>query len=450
MERRILVGGGLVGSLLATYFGQQGFPVDVYEGRSDPRKENLYQGRSFNLVLSQRGIVALQKAGIEGKIMEKTTRLPGRIIHTTDGKQVYQPYGVEDNECLHAVSRESLNKVLLDVAESSGDVRFHFGNRCEDYDLSKGDLVLRDLQGHRKVVEAGRVFGTDGAASAVRDKLTQLTGKNFTKETACFAYKELIIPSRNGTYAMEPHAFHVWPRGRYVMTAQTNKDGSFSGALFMHREGEDSFETVNSENVQVFFESNFPDLVGLMPNLARDFERNPVGGLCSVKCPTWTFEDKIALLGDAAHAMVPFYGQGTNCGFEDVVSLDKALRKNPNDVARAFREFELDRRDNAYAITDLSLQNMKEMSDGLTDPRRLLAKQVAHSLAKEFPNEIIATHAMVTSHPEISYQKAKRRGEILDELTFDIVSGVDCVEKVDLADARRKVVEVYGGEGLLI
>lgn len=443
-EKIALAGGGLVGSLLATYLGRTGHSVAIYETRPDPRQADTYEGRSFNLVLSQRGLLALRKVGIEDEILRLTTRMPGRIIHTAEGQEHYQPYGAGERDCLYAISRASLNRALLSIAERSGDVTIHFSHRCLDYDVEARKLKIRQKDGSDLEVKTERVFGTDGSSSAIRDRLTQLTGAEHVREIAEYGYKELFIPATaEGRHAMEPHAFHVWPRGKYVMTAQTNIDGSFSGALFLPTEGDVSFSSITSESIREFFEHNFPDLVPLMPDLVDDYQRNPVGSLCTVRCPNWYYQDKIVLLGDAAHAVVPFYGQGLNCGFEDVMALDGLIQQHAPDWQTVFRSLEERRKPNAYAIADLSLRNMREMSDGITDPNVLLAKEIAHRLAVQYPSEIITTHAMVTAHPEISYVDAMARGSALDRVTLDIARGVTSVDQVDLAMACRNVLLAY-------
>lgn len=443
-NRIVIAGGGLVGSLLATYLGRAGHTVDVYESRADPRKTNIHEGRSFNLVLSQRGLEALKKAGIKEEIVRITTRMPGRIIHTVDGSEHYQPYGAGDKDCLHAISRTSLNKALLDIAEKSGNVRVNFGHRCLDYEIDRKSLKTKK-DGEIIEVETERVFGTDGSSSAIRDRLSYLTQTQPSKDVAEYGYKELRIPAITpGKHSMEPNAFHVWPRGKYVMTAQANIDGSFAGALFLPTEGDISFATIGTTQIGQFFENNFPDLVPKMPSLVEDYGKNPVGSLCTIRCPKWHFKDRIVLLGDAAHAIVPFYGQGVNCGFEDVVALNQAMRDNCPNWENAFSSFEEQRKNNAYAIADLSLQNMREMSEGITNPKVLLAKEIAHRLAVKFPKDVIATHALVASHPEYSYVEAKARGDALDKITLGIAERITEIGEADLISAHQKIIEAYG------
>jgi kynurenine 3-monooxygenase len=321
-----IVGAGLVGSLLSIYLAKRGYKIDMFERRPDMRKAKISAGKSINLALSDRGWKGLEGVGIADEIKKIAIPMYGRSIHFKDGTTAFQPYG-KDNQAIYSVSRAEINMRLMDLAEQQINVRIRFNERCTSIDRAKMQAHFENTETHKEtVVASDLLFGSDGAFAASRLNM-QLTSDRFeyNQHYISAGYKELIIPpGPNGEFMIEKNALHIWPRGSFMMIALPNTDGNFTCTLFFPFEGEKSFASINTrEKVQKFFEEEFPDAVPLMPTLVDDYMNNPTSSLVTVKCFPWTFDDKIALIGDAAHAIVPFYGQGMNCGFEDCVVLNE-------------------------------------------------------------------------------------------------------------------------------
>ncbi len=364
-EHRVtIVGAGLGGALLSNYLACSGATIGVYERRPDPRQAGFIGGRSINLAISARGIDGLRRIGLEDEIMPLALPMAGRMIHAPDGDLSYQPYDKDPARCINSISRGGLNQALVEAAERNANVRFHFARRCERVDLDRPAVTFEDESGGRSEVVSDLVIGADGAFSAVRDALRVHGRFDYSQDYLPHGYKELRIPpGRDGGFQMEPRALHIWPRGGYMMIALPNPDFSFTCTLFLPLVGPNGFDQLTGdEAVLAFFERTFRDAIPLMPDLLEDFRDNPTGNLVTIRCNPWHVGNRVALLGDASHAVVPFYGQGMNAAFEDVVALSSVLQELwPG--ASALRVYSRSRKRNADAIADLALRNFVEMRD---------------------------------------------------------------------------------------
>lgn len=424
MTAFVVVGAGLGGSLMAALLGRAGHSVEVIERRPDPRTGNVEGGRSINLAISERGLHALSRLGLTESIIRIATPLHGRMIHPVEGPLAFQPYG-RKGQAINSIARSALNHVLLDAAEAAGDVRFRFGRRGIDLDLEAGALVSVEAQsGQSPERHRGVVIGADGAYSAVRGQLQRRERYDFSQEFLEHGYKELSIPpGPAGSPRLEPKALHIWPRGGFMMMAMANVDGSFTVTLYLGHEGPNSFaELATPEAVEHFFEREFPDAVPLLPGLAKAFLSNPVGSLVTIRSRPWHVGGAVVLLGDACHAIVPFFGQGANAAFEDCLALEAALARYPSDVARAFREYEAERRPNAEAIADLALKNFHEMRDRVASPLFRLEKRAEGVLNRLFPRWFLPLYTMI-SFTRIPYAEARARAR----LQAGVVRGVFAV-----------------------
>jgi kynurenine 3-monooxygenase len=409
-----IVGAGLVGSLLSIYLAKKGYKIDLFERRPDIRKAGMMGGRSINLALSDRGWRGLEGVGIAEEIRAIAIPMYGRYIHNRDGSSAYQPYGTKE-QAIYSVSRADINMKLMDLAEQQANVKIHFDERCAHIDRAQLKASFEHNQ-TKKLTEqkADLLFGADGAFAASRLNM-QLQSDRFeyNQHYIDAAYKELIIPpGKDGEFLLEKNALHIWPRKSFMMIALPNPDGNFTCTLFMPYEGEKSFANLKTkEQVKAFFDAEFPDAVPLMPTLLDDFQNNPVSSLITVKCFPWTFDERIALIGDAAHAIVPFYGQGMNCGFEDCVVLNELIEKHKEDWPAILREYELLRKPDGDAIADLAIANFTEMRDKTADPKFLLQKKIEAKFATKYPSKWIPLYTMVTYSPHIRYSTALREGE---------------------------------------
>ncbi len=407
----VIVGAGLVGSLLSIYLSKRGYKVKVYERRGDMRRESIAAGRSINLALSDRGIKALEEVGVMDEIKKIAIPMHGRFIHNADGTTAFQPYG-KAGQFINSVSRGELNKMLMSLAEENG-VEIFFNQKCTTIDWKKNKITFEDNNSERSAHNSELIFGADGAYSAARLQ-HQLQHDRFEYHQSYidFGYKELTIPAgENGSFQMEKNALHIWPRGNYMLIALPNMDGSFTCTLFFPFHGEPSFESLNTkEKVKTFFQKTFTDAVPLMPTLEEDFFLNPTSSLVTVKCFPWIREDKFALIGDAAHAIVPFFGQGMNCGFEDCSVLNGLIEKYEEDWNEILREYQQLRKPDTDAIADLALNNFIEMRDKIADPKFLLQKKIEAKLHQKYPEKWIPAYAQVTFSPHIRYSEALQRG----------------------------------------
>lgn len=425
----IIVGAGLVGSLLSIYLSKRGYKVKIFERRPDMRKEKMSAGRSINLALSDRGIKALEEVGIMEEIKKIAIPMHGRFLHNKDGSAAYQPYG-QEGQFINSVSRGELNKKLMDLAETHGAEIF-FNEKCETVNWKKNIVHFENTQ---SPVTSGfsfdLLFGSDGAYSAAR--LThQLQHDKFQYQQYYidFGYKELNIPAgSNGGFLMEKKALHIWPRGNYMLIALPNIDGSFTCTLFFPFEGEPSFKSLaTKEKVDAFFKATFADAYDLMPGLAHDFFANPTSSLVTVKCFPWVREDKFALIGDAAHAIVPFFGQGMNCGFEDCRVLNGLIDKHNEDWDLILGEYQTLRKPDADAIAELALNNFVEMRDKVADPKFLLQKKIEAAFSKKYPDKWTPAYSQVTFSPQIRYSDALKNS-IKQEAIMQQVMAIDGIE----------------------
>jgi kynurenine 3-monooxygenase len=436
-----LIGSGLAGPLLAISLVQRGFPVQLYERRPDMRRVRISAGRSINLALSTRGIYALREAGLWGEIKNILIPMRGRMMHSVTGELTFMPYGKDETEFINSVSRAELNISLMGAAEKAG-VTIQFNERCTGFDLRSGAIHLRNEDtGVESVVDSRIVIGTDGATSAVRTEMHKLPRFNFSQQYLDYGYKELTIPAAtDGRHVFETHALHIWPRGTFMLIALPNIDGTFGCILFLPFEGGDiSFEALDTEaKVLSFFEVQFPDAVRLMPDLTENYFGNPTGAMVTVKCSPWHADGKALLLGDAAHAIVPFFGQGMNCAFEDCTYFLELLDRYGSDWRVLFSAFEKARKADTDAIADLAIENFVEMRDRVADPRFLFRKKVELELEKKYPGRFVPKYAMVTFH-RTPYSIAAQRGAVQDHMLGELCDSVQRLEEIDWTKAEALV-----------
>jgi kynurenine 3-monooxygenase len=393
-QRITIIGGGLSGSLLAIYMAKRGFEVNLFERRPDMRKASIYQGRSINLALSTRGLHALSKIGLDAEILSDAIPMYGRMMHSKTGELSYHPYGKE-GQAINSVSRGRLNIKLIELADEFPNITLHFNSRCIDVDIDKSIATFELEDGSHKTVQSDRIIGTDGAFAATRGKLQVSERFNYSQQYLHVGYKELVIPAgENNAFLMEKNALHIWPRGSFMMIALPNPAGDFTCTLFVPYEKFDSVKT--DADIQQFFEEEFADALPMMPTLIEDYKQNPIGSLVTVKCYPWVKEDKLALMGDAAHAVVPFYGQGMNCSFEDVVVFDNMIEKYGDDWKTIFDEYQKERKPNADAIADLAVQNYYEMADKVGDKHFLHKKHIEHELSELYPDKFKSQYELTT------------------------------------------------------
>ena len=415
----VLVGSGLAGGLLAAYLGRRGYEVDLYERRADPREGNIVGGRSINLAISTRGIHALEQIGIADEALQHAIPMRGRMIHEKSGALHFTPYDVDPKKCINSIGRAALNATVIEAAQRYPNVRVHFNHKCTDVNLDTPTVQLETEDG-QLTAQGDAVIGVDGAFSAVRQSM-QLKIDNFQYDESYLAhgYKELTIPpGPHGSWRMEKNALHIWPRKSFMMIALPNPDGSFTCTLFWEFEGPRSFSTTKTdEDVRRFFEEEFPDAVPLMPTLLEDFRQNPTGSLVTIRCAPWFYKDKVALVGDAAHAVVPFYGQGMNAAFEDCVVLDECLEKFPDNLERAFAEYFYRRKENADALADLAIGNFIEMRDKTASKTFRAKRKLDHFLEAALPGIYLPLYTMVT-FTRIPYAQAAQRARLQDRVVY--------------------------------
>lgn len=437
-QRIHIIGAGLVGSLWAYLLKQKGLDVHVFEKRSDPRKTTADQGRSINLIVTSRGLDGLKKAGLLNSVLPTTVPVYGRLIHTLDGSNQYQAYGRDHSECNYAVSRADLNKTLIQKCSDIG-VKFYF-----EHDLSDLDIKTKTLSFTNKKMETyTRMFATDGAGSLVRRKLSAANPNAFKDEVSFISsdYKELYLPAdTNGQPVLAKNNLHIWPRGTHMLMALANTDNSFTLTLYLPRTDHAwSFASIKtSERVKQLFHSEFKDIGSLIPELEIQFLENPQGSLGTVRFSQWHFEDSIALLGDAAHAIVPFFGQGMNCGFEDVTTLFDILESQEWDFKTSLPQYSAARIKNASAIADMALENFIEMSDKVGDQNFHFQKKIEALLEKEFPNEYRSRYGMIT-YTLIPYEKAQQAGHIQNRLLTTIAAHTPRIEDINLTFCRQQM-----------
>ncbi|WP_163833673.1 FAD-dependent oxidoreductase [Spartinivicinus ruber] len=442
-----VVGGGPVGAMMATFLARRGLTVALYEKRVDLRQHDISAGRSINLALANRGIAALEKLGLMAQVNKLMIPMAGRMIHHQNGKTAFQAYGQQPHEVIYSISRGELNRLLLNAAEATGKVNIQFNHQCQEIDWDNSQAIFQDNQTHEiKTIKFDRLIGADGAGSIVRQALiNRCTGHN-EYQSLGHSYKELTIPAGSDhQFQLTAQALHIWPRGGYMLIALPNQDGSFTATLFLPNEGPNSFSTLNNpDKIQQFFAQQFSDALPLMPTLCEDFLANPTGHLGTVRCAPWHFADKGVLIGDAAHAIVPFHGQGMNCGFEDCIALDKCVSQFTLWGDR-FAEYNKQRFLNGNAIADMAIDNYVEMRDSVLNPDFLFKKAIGFRLEQEYPKRFIPRYSMVMFH-RIPYQEAQRRGHISEAILKQLVRGISHVDELDwqLADklVRSQLEEI--------
>jgi kynurenine 3-monooxygenase len=435
----VLIGSGLAGGLQAAYLGRRGYDVELYERRGDPREGNIVGGRSINLALSTRGIHALRQLGIAEEVLQHAIPMPGRMIHDKSGALHFSPYDRDPLKHINSIGRAALNTSVIEAALRHPNVRIFFNHRCTGLDLDSKTAHLIDSSqplnppstGYggagpstsQRIAEGDSIIGLDGAFSAVRQSMQkQIANFEYDERYLAHGYKELTIPpAADGSWRMEKNALHIWPRKSFMMIALPNPDGSFTCTLFWEFKGPRSFETTTADDeVRRFFAEEFPDAVPLMPTLLEEFRENPTGSLVTIRCAPWFYKDKVALVGDAAHAVVPFYGQGMNAAFEDCAVLDECLAASPGNREQAFTEYFHRRKENADALANLALQNFIEMRDKTASKTFRAKKKLDHWLEAVLPGIYLPLYTMVT-FTRMPYAVAAKRARIQNAIVYSTV-----------------------------
>ena len=454
MPKVIIVGAGLAGSLLSIYLARRGFAVDVFEARPDMRKTEIAAGRSINLALSDRGIAALREIGMDEYMLAEAVPMYGRMIHSVSGETRLLPYSGRKGEYINSVSRAGLNIALMNEAEKHADVQFIFNQRCVGFNADVGEVIFEN----GRTMRSDTVVATDGAGSAIRHAMQESVPGFKTSEIFLeHGYKELHIPPGTAADLIEKNALHIWPRHRFMMIALPNSDGSFTCTLFLATKSsppyeggvaaasadtvlaDSSFEDLtDSQSVIDFFEREFPDAVPLMPTLIEDFFHNPTGQLGTIKCWPWNIEGKALLLGDSAHAMVPFYGQGMNCAFEDVRVLDGLIEKYGDDWSTVFEKYGELRKENTDAIQDMAEENFYEMRDATADPVFQRKRELETRLEQTYP-DYFSKYSMVTFREDLPYSVAKQKGNAQDELLMSICRDAGSITELSLDAVMTRI-----------
>jgi kynurenine 3-monooxygenase len=440
--RIAIVGGGPAGSLLAILLAQRGLTPFVVE-RSAPFTAGTQPGgRSINLALAARGIAALRRAGIDADVAELMIPMRGRMLHGPGGQQRFLSYGQRAKEEIYSVSRAALCALLYELAARRHGVVYRFGEACVGIDGDGTPLV--ESRGVRQRLDADIVFAADGAGSEVRRSLVATGAIEAHEELLDHGYKELTLaPASDGDFALKPNALHIWPRGGFMLIALPNLDHTFTATLFLPHRGEPSFASVGATEAAAFFEREFADAVPLMPELDDAYARNPVGHLGTVHCRPWSFANRVLLVGDAAHAIVPFHGQGMNAAFEDCVELDELIARHTagdgHDWPAIFAAFEAARAPNARAIAEMALENYREMRDEVRDAKFRLRAELSFELERRFPGRFIPRYSMVMFHPEIPYAEAQRRGLAQARILHDLTATAARLAEVDFGLAATLV-----------
>ncbi len=444
-ESILIIGAGLCGSMLALRMAQRGYQVDVYEGRPDLRTTDISAGRSINLALSDRGLKAIKMVGITDKVTPFCIPMYGRMMHDIEGNMFTSNYSGRDGEYINSMSRGTLNGLLLTEAEKHANVNLHFNKKCTGVDIENTIAKFKCyLTKEKSEVDADIIFGADGAGSALR-KSYYLEKKFLFSNSQNYlthGYKELEIPAdKIGNHRISKDHLHIWPRGQYMLIALPNLDGSFTVTLFLsYDDGEYNFNNLTTiEKVTEFFKTQFPDALELIPDINHEFFNNPTGALGTVKCSPWYFKGKTLLMGDAAHAIVPFYGQGMNASFEDVIVFDEILEKHQGDWTATFKAYENARKEDADAIADLAIDNYYEMRDHVANPIFKEKRRLEMALEKAFPNEYFSKYSMVTFNEDINYAKALKIGRAQDKALLNLIADSEIDTNGDLQDILKRV-----------
>ncbi|WP_420572246.1 FAD-dependent oxidoreductase [Kordia sp.] len=444
-ENILIVGAGLCGSLLALRLGQRGYKVTVMESRPDLRKVDISAGRSINLAFSDRGIKAMNMVGITDKVMPLCIPMHGRLVHDIEGNTFMSNYSGRDDEYINSISRGDLNALLLTEAEEHEAVDITFNKKCTAIDIEENVASFYCYETKKEfTLSADVIIGTDGAGSILR-KSYYLERKflfSYSQNYLSHGYKELSIPpTATGGFRTEKNALHIWPRGDYMIIALPNLDGSFTVTLFLsYDEGEYNFNNLTTaERVQEFFETQFPDLVPLIPELTKEYFENPTAPLGTVKCSPWSYKNNTLLMGDAAHAIVPFYGQGMNASFEDVVVFNEILDQHEGDWEKVFKAYEKARKKDTDAIADLAIDNYYEMRDHVANPIFKEKRKLEMDLEKSFPEQYFSKYSMVTFNEDIPYSKAMEIGRAQDKALLNMIADHEIDTTADLQEILKKV-----------
>lgn len=445
MKQATIIGSGLVGSLWAVYLTRSGYKVKIFERRSDMRKAKMSAGKSINLATSYRGWKALDEMGIGDEIRKIAIPMYGRTMHDLSGKQTYQPYGIND-QAIYSVSRGEINCKLMDIAEREGNAEIFFNEECIAADLKNGVVKLKNTEtGTISEHKSDVIFGTDGAFSAIRyNAMQKLDRFNYSQNYIEDGYREILLPANpDGSYKLEKNTLHIWPRGRFMLIALPNFDGSFTCTLFMPFDGhEHCFNNLTSkEKVNNFFKSVFPNFFEMMPNIADAWEDHPLSSLAIIRCFPWT-HGKFALMGDAAHATVPFFGQGMNAGFEDCSVMYSLMKKHNENWDKVFKEYEVLRKPNGDAVQDLSLLNYIVMRDKVADPAFLLQQKVERRMAELYPGQYFPMYSMV-SFSEIEYHVALNKGKEQDRMINELIAKNNITDSTSIADIDNFIHGVF-------
>ncbi|MFD0862637.1 FAD-dependent oxidoreductase [Sungkyunkwania multivorans] len=436
-----IVGSGLVGSLLAIYLRKSGHKVSVFDRRPDIRNIE-FSGRSINLAMSDRGWKAMRNAGIENEVRKIAIPMEKRAIHLV-GQPVYFQYYGDEGEAIYSISRGILNRKMIDLAEAQG-AQFYFEEKVWDVSLPEATIFTGETErGAWKEYKFDMVFGADGAFSRIRHKMQRRSRFDYSQDFLDTGYKELHIPpNEDGTHKLNKNSLHIWPRGKFMLIALPNLDGSFTCTLFMPFEGDHSFEKlITDEQVKAFFKEYFPSAVPVMPTLLEDFKNNPMSALVTMKCYPWTYWDKVALVGDAAHAVVPFYGQGMNAGFEDITQLDELMKQHNDDWETIFSEYQRLRKPNADAIAELSYRNFVEMSAKTADPKFLLQKKIEKHFASKYPDKWEPLYERVTfSHRP--YAEALAVGDMQNKIMEEIMAMTNIEDIWHEVEVEDRILEL--------
>ena len=445
-KKVIIVGAGLVGSLWAVYLSKAGYSVTIYERRSDIRKAEISAGKSINLSLSNRGWKALDAVGVGDEIRKIAIPMFGRMMHDMAGNLTFQQYGKAD-EAIYSVSRGKVNATMMDIAEKHGNATIHYNHECKRVDLKNGIVYLKNTETGADLEEkADLIFAADGAFSAVRyNSMQKLDRFNYSQNFIADGYRELLLPANSdGSYRMDKNALHIWPRGRFMVIALANEDGSFTCTLFMpHTGGEHAFDKLTDKaSVDNFFKSVFPDFYEMMPNIADAWEDHPLSSLAIVRCYPWT-SGKVALMGDAAHATVPFYGQGMNAGFEDCTVMNDLMLKHNHNWEAIFDEYSRERKPDGDALQDLSLDNYYVMRDYVGDPAFLLRKKIEAKFSTLYPDKWIPLYSQVT-FSEIRYSVAYKQGQVQSKIMDEIMEIPNIETRWDEDEVMEKLLVLSG------
>ena len=427
-DKVLIIGAGLCGSLLALRMAQRGYKVEVYESRPDLRKVDISAGRSINLALSDRGLKALRLCGMEEKAREICIPMYGRLMHDTKGNTFASNYSGREGEYINSISRGDLNAILLDAAEENENVTIYFNSGCKKVDIEKNIAHFKSYETNEKyIVKADVIFGTDGAGSSLRKSYVSERKFlfSYSQNYLNHGYKELEIPAdKNGNHQISKDHLHIWPRGDFMLIALPNMDGSFTVTLFLsYDEGEYNFNNLTTEEkITAFFEQEFPDALALIPNIKEEFANNPTGPLGTIKCSPWFYQNKTLLMGDSAHAIVPFYGQGMNASFEDVFVFDEILNQDLRDWNAVFKAYQKARKHDTDAIADLAIDNFYEMRDHVANPLFKEKRKIEMDLEKHFPSQYSSKYSLVTFNENIGYNEAMQRGRAQDKALLNLIA----------------------------